>query len=305
VKKYTSIVKHKEIEKFYRDLDANTNSLKGGIFISLTSKIAGRSKKIEIEKYKHFKIVFVYSSDPHVIEMAVEIMNAMLDSNQILKTEICDKANRKLLKLQDQLDQLALSRTYINETREVMQRQFNKIYETTLQAELGMKHTLQSILNLFDDPDLRSDFRSDFRSDLRSDLRSDFQSDVIHPVILNNLSEYITTDQKYIGSAYFKNVEHQQLVCQILCKFCNFETNQEILVDKCSKEIILKIIESEKEKYVGKIKFFTSKTELFINSNYFSTENGSVSIPKSCKFDGRHVCVAIDKEFLRNANNFI
>jgi hypothetical protein len=77
VKKYATTVPSKEVIKFYRDL--NVNNIGGGLFLSLTSKICGISKTIELKNHQKdngqiVSCIFAHASEPLLIAEIIKLL---------------------------------------------------------------------------------------------------------------------------------------------------------------------------------------------------------------------------------------
>jgi len=105
VKNYQSAVASEQVEKFYRDLSANS-SICGGIFISLNTKISGIGAQFKFCLRNSMPIVFVQSRDKQLLMMAAELIWSYIDSRTVIDEEAFQKLSRKLTHLNDTLSGL-------------------------------------------------------------------------------------------------------------------------------------------------------------------------------------------------------
>lgn len=152
IKNYSSQVGVSEIEKFYRDLSANA-SIGGGIFISLNTKIAGIESSLHFAKRGDMPIIFLsldWSTDhsdtiEELVTLTADIIWANIDSRFVVDAQIFQKLSSQLTKLNDCINGLSMNRAYITETRQIIDKQLTKIYETSYETEIGMKSIISSI----------------------------------------------------------------------------------------------------------------------------------------------------------------
>jgi hypothetical protein len=154
VKKYKSTVPKAEVEKFHRDIDANASS-HCGLMISLTSKIIGYSKNIELSHcYIHGDKVPVLFLSLHNIKneqayqeyiyASVDILVANVINKQLF-TNVKQNINYDINHIELSLDNLSQSRLIIDESQVFIQRQFNKLTTQMITSEINMKN---DVLNL-------------------------------------------------------------------------------------------------------------------------------------------------------------
>jgi hypothetical protein len=153
VKKYSSSVPTKEIEKFYRDMDANS-SINGGVMISLTSKITGISKMME---YKHINIngnsipvVFIslcnipYQVTKECIYASIHTIICEVDSRSKY-IDIDDNIAHAVNNIDNNLDYLSQTRLIIHETQDIITKQFTKLTHQVLSAEINIKSSMERL----------------------------------------------------------------------------------------------------------------------------------------------------------------
>ena len=118
VKKYSSTVPSKEVDKFYRDI--NVNKVDGGLLLSLTSKICGISKVIDFKEYQNdtgavVPTLFAMSNTPLVI---VEVIKLLFHSIEI--KDLCNNNVGSLDDLYTHINQLNENIQMLIECRDVL-----------------------------------------------------------------------------------------------------------------------------------------------------------------------------------------
>lgn len=264
VKKYSGFVQYKEVEKFYRDLDANSQ-IKAGVLISLTSKISGIKDTIKMSNFKGKPVIFIQTSEPNIIRQGISLIFTVLDSTRIVDAEIYNKLEQKVHKMCEQLNQLSLARTYISETRQVMQKQLDKIYETILISEKSLNKTLRSITKL---------------------VEKSFYSHQVSEV--SNIDELIKKLSEYAKEYMFgKTKIHQELLTEVFEKL--LPSDQEIIIDFSKKETAIN------NKQI-KLRFFKSKTEIHLEAPHDEV----VIVPKGLMYNGEYLVYIMDKNYTKN-----
>jgi hypothetical protein len=152
VKKYSKTVPSLEIEKFYRDIDSNS-SIKGGIMISLTSKIVGINRVME---YTHqyvngdnIPIIFLSLKDitdqlvaKTCVCSAVDIL--LTESNSRNKCiDIGENISHAVNDIDRNLDFLSQCRLMIHETQSMFNKQLGKLMQQVLSAEINIKNSIK------------------------------------------------------------------------------------------------------------------------------------------------------------------
>ena len=144
VKNYSSTVDSAEVDKFYRDLRAN-QSICGGIFISLNTRIRGIDTSFEFKIWNSMPVIFMVSNDEELINIAAGLIWAHVDSRSVIDDEVYQKIKRKLTRMTEFMDQLSLSRTYVAETKTTMEKQLTKIGETIFMTEMQLKNEIAGL----------------------------------------------------------------------------------------------------------------------------------------------------------------
>jgi hypothetical protein len=148
-KKYSTSIPRAEIDKFYRDLDANA-SVDAGMIISLTSKITGYHNTINRESKD--KPVILLSLDKfngklqeNIIHSMVELISAEVRGRMkyISEGKICNAVEQ----IESKLDLISRCRLMVHETQDKINRQFTALTKNILEAEISIKNSVSSIKN--------------------------------------------------------------------------------------------------------------------------------------------------------------
>jgi len=153
VKNYTYSVPNTEVNKFYDDLDSN-QSITGGLFVSLCSKISNITKDFEM-KFKHLgrKIptIFITSSSPEIILLGIEILWCYIDlqsldleENERTRIKI-DKIYKKILNLSELLNDIGRTRLMIESIRNNMNKSLQKLQNHVFSVEIKMSENIRNI----------------------------------------------------------------------------------------------------------------------------------------------------------------
>jgi hypothetical protein len=154
VKKYSKTVPSVEIEKFQRDIDGHS-SIDGAIMISLSSKIVGKSKTIEISEHSTLngKIPVIYLC-LHGISTPEDLVYSCMDMfncwNKCRTTiiDIPDKIEYIIDKINMSTDHLSNCRITISETQDIMNKQLNKIMQNVITSEVNIKEYICQFSNI-------------------------------------------------------------------------------------------------------------------------------------------------------------
>lgn len=227
VKNYTSPVGTQEVDKFYRDLSANS-SIVGGIFISLNTPIIGIPNNFHFTYRSETPVVFVsFSSEKpdEIIMLAADLLWSFVDSKCVVDDQIFQKLSNKLTKLSDCLNNLSMCRTHITETRAVLDKQMSKIYENVLSSELQMRQTIRSI-----NKTLIGGSQESYRG--LKFILSELTSSILEEIISN----------KFTGSLFNVNDVHKEFIHRIIqAYFTCFTDDDEIIhIDVDKKDIIFR-----------------------------------------------------------------
>lgn len=227
VKNYTSPVGTQEVDKFYRDLSANS-SIIGGIFISLNTPIIGIANNFHFTYRSETPVVFVTfncEKPDEVIMLAADLIWAFVDSKYIVDDQIFQKLSTKLTKLSDCLNNLSMCRTYITETRTMLDKQMSKIYENVLSGELQMRQIIRSI-----NKTLNGGSQESYRG-----LKFTIQE--LSPGMLEEL-----INNKFAGSLFNTNDVHKEILHRIIQAYftCFTDENEIINIDIDKKDIIFR-----------------------------------------------------------------
>ena len=135
VKKYSSTVPSKEIDKFHRDI--NVNKVDGGMLLSLTSKICGVSKIIDFRDHLSdtgatMPALFTVSNSPLVITEVIQLLFHVIEAKDICRNDFksfdglyaqINQLNETVQLIIDCRDTLQMSKTSMeNSMNEIMRK---------------------------------------------------------------------------------------------------------------------------------------------------------------------------------------
>jgi len=229
VKNYTSPVGTQEVDKFYRDLSANS-SIVGGVFISLNTPITGFQNNFHFTYRGDTPVVFISfthfdKNANEIIMLAADLLWAFVDSRCIVDDQIFQKLSNKLTKLSDCLNNLSMCRTHITETRTILDKQMNKIYENVLSGEMQMRQIIRSI-----NKTLTGGSQESFRG-----LKF-----ILHELSSALLEEII--NNKFVGTLLNTNDVHKETINSIISAYfvCFADDHETIHIDIDKKDIIFR-----------------------------------------------------------------
>jgi hypothetical protein len=285
VKKYTSSVPSAEVEKFYRDLTANS-SIQGGVFISLQTKISGIPKPFHFTRSPSSQpVVFVQSMDPAVLELAAELVWAHIDSRSMIDEQIYNKLSRKLTTLSDCISQLSMARTFVTETRATMNKSLDRVYESIFTSEMQMQEAISGISRT-----------------IRKHLvgGEEIGTDVIITEF-ESFEESILEDEikrRWSDSFYAADTNNTQSVNQIATAYLDkFGSITEWKIIYGAKGLVLK---HKNSSFVGFV-FLKGKTEVHL---YIDCDDGdTIVIPQYTTFKGGAVHITVDKKYIKESRH--
>lgn len=150
IKNYTSTIPSKEIDKFYRDINLQS-SLSGAMLISLNSKIVGKKSTFEYEE-KIFNmdcipIAYISSNESNVICEIIKFMFKMCEikHNCGVNFKNSEAIMDCIKDLELSINMFSRSRGCLQETKLVIEKQFNKIFMEMLSVEHIFKTKIQKI----------------------------------------------------------------------------------------------------------------------------------------------------------------
>lgn len=147
VKNYTSTVNSEQVEKFYRDIEAN-QSLKGAVFVSLNTNIVGINGSFvfkELYKGRNIPVVFVCSRKDEIILAALEVVWAYADHKDLISQKSFSKMGKRISELSDVIDGLSEARNHISETRVMIEKQLTRVYDSVMGSELKLEQAINSL----------------------------------------------------------------------------------------------------------------------------------------------------------------
>jgi hypothetical protein len=154
VKKYTSTVPGSEVDKFYRDIDANS-SIDAGLMISLTSRIVGVRNIVSMSSSviagRNVPVMFAcmlnindVKTSTEVIHTCIDLLNVTVESASLhisMENDIVDAVDSMSINI----DLLSQCRTTIHETQSVVNKQYGKLMQNILAAELSIRASVKNI----------------------------------------------------------------------------------------------------------------------------------------------------------------
>jgi len=147
IKDYSSVVAKKEVEKFYRDIKANS-SIKAGLFVSLNSSISGISSHILYDHYnlngERVPLIFLSNNNEEILLACVEILLIEINTRKKV-VDIEDKIYECVDRIEENLDGLSMARNTIIETKYLMNRQLDKLTSTILNCEIKIKNQIENL----------------------------------------------------------------------------------------------------------------------------------------------------------------
>jgi hypothetical protein len=154
VKKYSRPVPSNEIDKFVRDIESNS-SIDGAIMISLSSKITGKSNSIELQTHTtiHGEIPTIYlnlstcSCPEMIIYSCMDMFNCWTKYKNKDVT-ISDKIITIIDKINRNIDHLSQCRLIIHETQNHINKQFSKLLQAVMTAEIQIKESINNLKSM-------------------------------------------------------------------------------------------------------------------------------------------------------------
>jgi hypothetical protein len=149
VKKYKSSVPSAEVEKFYRDIEANV-TVDAGMMVSLTSRITGYHSSINRITGKSVPIILncLHSMDKNtwtdVLHASVEVLCAEVTGKRSY-VDIGDKITLAVADITSSVDLISQCRNTVHETNNVISKQMNHLMKNILEAEISIKTSIKMI----------------------------------------------------------------------------------------------------------------------------------------------------------------
>jgi len=221
--------------------------------------------------------------------MAADLLWAFIDSKCVVNDEIFQKLSSKITRLSDCLNSLSMSRTYINETRTVLDKQLNKVYESVLNTELQMRQIIGSISKTLSGGSVAGGADSVAQINI-----PDPTFDALHEVITAHFStSLLATDEMHI-----------ELVNSILGDYFKDSTwsgtivNFDIVVGK--KEVsIIHYGEDETKQTLITLGLLKTRTDLSFVPSYVPD---IMDVPGSASYSSGVVSFALDKKSTENGS---
>lgn len=279
VKNYTQAVPSAEVEKFYRDLRANS-SVQGGLFISLNTRITGVEESMKfthIYENRKVPIIFVKSVDPNVIQAAAELLYSHLQGLKSVREECAHleqesyaQIYQKVRDISNLLDGLSLTRTHLNETREILLKQLSRLHEDILTSEVRLQDAVSQLLGT-----------------LKPALPADTET-VEHTKLVARFTEIAKRD--FPESMYLKDQAHGLSINKLLS---DTFTDAVQVTSQAGKSIDIR---GTKRRLL--INLLKTKTNVAVPASQNEGER-SIVVPKTAKYDGEWLMFGVDRAFLK------
>ena len=150
VKQYSSAVPTKEITKFYKDL--NVNNISGGLFISLTSKICGISKIIELKNSQKINgqmvpCMMANIKEPLVIVEVIKLLFHIIEIKDLHKNgvETMSELYSQISQLNDNIELITECRDALQSSKTDVEKSLNGIMYKLMQCEYSLISRVNSI----------------------------------------------------------------------------------------------------------------------------------------------------------------
>lgn len=150
VKNYRSSVPTKEVEKFWRDIEAS--SYDGAFLISLHSRITGKNAGFQFEEklinMTCLPIAYICSSDPTIISEVIKFMTSMTEVKMRCGISLTksQKVMRSISALESSIDLFSRSRSNLQDIKLTLEKQFNRIFVDLLSAEHIFKTNIKNVV---------------------------------------------------------------------------------------------------------------------------------------------------------------
>ena len=152
VKKYATTVPSKEVIKFYRDL--NVNNIGGGLFLSLTSKICGISKTIELKNHQKdngqiVSCIFAHASEPLLIAEIIKLLFHVMEIKDLNINEVDDMnvLYGQINKLNENIEMITECRDVLQTSKINIEKELNNIMYKLMNCEYNLISRVSAINN--------------------------------------------------------------------------------------------------------------------------------------------------------------
>lgn len=284
VKNYTSTVPGQEVEKFYRDLRTNT-SVRGGVFISLNTKITGIPNSFyftHVYESRKIPVIFVSSSDASVIHAATMLIFSFLNGletmrkeTQALESEHLGKIYEKIHKVATLVDGLSTARTHINEMRDILGKQISRIYEDVFTTELQIQQSVDKLLR-------------HIREHTHSPLGTG--TEVTRTLTVDMLNGIVR--EKFADSLWHKSAMHRMAAVKIVEDFLNGEAEDTVYNIQYDKKIYIASATSSRCMVINPMK---TKTGL----GFKITNSPVLAVPREASYADGWVLFNLEKDATR------
>lgn len=232
VKKYSNTVPSAQVQKFYRDIN-QTPEIKAGLFVSLTSEIAGIPGSFKFKKIwesREVPVIFISSDSKELIMLACKFLfeYIKLKAEKTLSSEFYSKnlhkIKRKLEFLCKAENSILQSRKSLLDLNNIINLRIMKINEELISGETQIKKYLNKTNRIFDTIEQEKKLNL---------VKNDKAVNIINSImnsITNNYSEEINLTFRKIISNILKKYKNHELSV--------FKSNIKISVNFKNKEIM-------------------------------------------------------------------
>lgn len=150
IKQYSSTVPTKEIVKFYSDL--NVNNISGGLFLSLTSKICGISKVIDLKNSQKdngqiVPCIFANIKNPITIVEVIKLLFHTIEIKDLHHNDIesMNELVHQVNKLNDNIEMITECRDVLQSSKSEIEKNLNNIMYKLMSCEYSLISKINSI----------------------------------------------------------------------------------------------------------------------------------------------------------------
>lgn len=208
VKKYTTTVPSAEVDKFYRDIDANA-SIDSGLMISLTSRIVGINNVISMSNSvisgRSVPVMFAClgtvcdkKTSTETIYACIDLLTATVNAASLYVTVENDIA-LAVDRMAINIDLLSQCRTTIHETQSIVNKQYGRLMQNILEAELSIRASINAITSKIQKEEMVSGYNLSSFSTKSSNLIIpilDICKEMKKQIIVNKAMSVVATECK-------------------------------------------------------------------------------------------------------------
>lgn len=292
----SSNVPKKEIEKFYRDINAHNPS--GAIFISVSSKITGKNE-FEISEYylnnsQKIPIIFLYSNGVSISNIVptfmllTKIIHKTKDHNSsdVEKTKekllleekefkkICQFAEEyykeNFLELENMSSQISGIRSNFMEMRKKIDKLLEDEYRKLFEYEIQYSSKIKSLKNKIKNMNISSEIENNFgmrMTELNKKSISNDEFVLVYPEEIYNYDEFEPTPTIILLSEVLEQIDLLLLAFNV--------TQKKMVIVKTNKK------QTKIKNIIGELKYRPSNTQYYIRfmKNVAEIDNLMLSYP--------------------------